>query len=69
MMIYILLMVGIENNGNIPEMSVCGINFLFSVGGDDKKNSSSWILKNGSIITKKDYGGLFITYLSKSKLK
>ena len=30
---------------NIPEMSVSGINFLFSVGGDDKKNSSSWILR------------------------
>jgi len=29
---------------NIPEMSVSGINFLFSVGGDDKKNSSSCIL-------------------------
>ena len=26
-------------------MSVKGINFIFSVGGDDKKNSSSWILK------------------------
>ena len=31
--------------GNIPEMSVQGVEFLFSVGGDDKKNSSSWILK------------------------
>ena len=26
-------------------MSVEGIEFIFSVGGDDKKNSSSWILK------------------------
>ena len=37
---------GDRNDGNIPEMSVDGIEFLFSVGGDDKKNSSSWILKN-----------------------
>ena len=37
---------GDRNQGNIPEMSVEGIEFLFSVGGDDKKNSSSWILKN-----------------------
>ena len=37
---------GDRNDGNIPEMSVDGIKFLFSVGGDDKKNSSSWILKN-----------------------
>jgi len=36
---------GDRNKGNIPEMSVDGINFIFSVGGDDKKNSSSWILK------------------------
>ena len=33
---------------NIPEMKVKGINFSFSVGGDDKKNSSSWILKEWS---------------------
>ena len=37
---------GDRNDGNIPEMAVDGIKFLFSVGGDDKKNSSSWILKN-----------------------
>ena len=36
---------GDRNQENIPEMSVKGIKFLFSVGGDDKKNSSSWILK------------------------
>ena len=35
---------GDRNNTNIPEMSVEGIKFLFSVGGDSKKNSSSWIL-------------------------
>ena len=37
---------GDRTNSNIPEMSVSDIEFLFSVGGDDKKNSSSWILKN-----------------------
>ena len=37
---------GDRNKSNIPEMTVDGIEFLFSVGGDDKKNSSSWILKN-----------------------
>ena len=35
---------GDRNNKNIPDLSVDGIKFLFSVGGDDKKNSSSWIL-------------------------
>ena len=34
---------GDRNKENIPEMTVEGINFLFSVGGDKKKNSSSWI--------------------------
>ena len=37
---------GDRNNKNIPEMSVSGIEFLFSIGGNDKKNSSSWILNN-----------------------
>ena len=36
---------GDRGKDNIPEMEVEGINFQFSVGGDDKKNSSSWILK------------------------
>ena len=36
---------GDRNKGNIPEMSVEGVELIFSVGGDDKKNSSSWILK------------------------
>ena len=36
---------GDRNKGNIPEMSVEGVEFIFSVGGDDKENSSSWILK------------------------
>lgn len=37
---------GDRNKSNIPEMSVEGVEFLFSIGGDDKKNSSSWILKD-----------------------
>ena len=37
---------GDRNKENIPEMEVNDVEFLFSVGGDDKKNSSSWILKN-----------------------
>ncbi len=37
---------GDRTQKNIPEMSVSGIHFQFGVGGDDKKNSSSWILKD-----------------------
>ena len=29
---------------NIPEMTVQDVEFVFGVGGEDKKNSSSWIL-------------------------
>ena len=36
---------GDRNHENIPEMSVDGVEFLFDIGGSDKKNSSSWILK------------------------
>ena len=36
---------GDRTKENIPEMSVRGINFVFGVGGEDKKNSSSWILQ------------------------
>ena len=41
---------GDRNSENIPEMKIYGENpniyFEFNVGGDFKKNSSSWILKN-----------------------
>ena len=37
---------GDRNKENIPEMKVSGIEFKFGVGGSDKKNSSSWILKD-----------------------
>lgn len=30
---------------NIPEMTVSGIDFVFGVGGENKANSSSWILE------------------------
>ena len=38
---------GDRTKDNIPEMDVSDTNleFVFSVGGDDKKNSSSWILE------------------------
>ena len=37
---------GDRKKENIPEKSVDNIKFVFGVGGDNKKNSSSWILKN-----------------------
>lgn len=35
---------GDRTQENIPEMSVKGVTFAFGVGGDNKANSSSWIL-------------------------
>jgi cytidyltransferase-like protein len=36
---------GDRNKSNIPEMELTEINFKFGVGSEEKKNSSSWILK------------------------
>jgi cytidyltransferase-like protein len=36
---------GDRTRENIPEMSVSGVEFVFGVGGNDKSNSSSWILQ------------------------
>lgn len=36
---------GDRTDKNIPEMSETGVEFVFGVGGEDKKNSSSWILE------------------------
>ena len=37
---------GDRSEDNIPEKNVEGIKFIFGVGGTNKKNSSSWLLKN-----------------------
>lgn len=36
---------GDRTKENIPEMVIDDVEFVFGVGGDDKKNSSSWILE------------------------
>ena len=42
---------------NIPEMAVSDVEFVFGVGGEDKKNSSSWILKDWAAPkTPRDWG-------------
>jgi cytidyltransferase-like protein len=37
---------GDRTKDNIPEMVFDDVEFIFGVGGEDKRNSSSWILKN-----------------------
>jgi len=60
---------GDRNDGNIPEMSVDGIEFLFSVGGDDKKNSSSWILKNWHYYHEERLWGSFYNLFEEDQVK
>ena len=60
---------GDRNEGNIPEMSVDGINFLFSVGGDNKKNSSSWILKNWQYYHEERLWGSFYNLFEEEQVK
>lgn len=58
---------GDRNEKNIPEMKVNGINFAFGVGGDDKKNSSSWILKNWQYYHEKRIWGEFYNLFEDDK--
>jgi cytidyltransferase-like protein len=37
---------GDRTQDNIPEMVIDNVEFVFGVGGEDKKNSSSWILED-----------------------
>ena len=60
---------GDRNKENIPEMSVDGVEFLFSVGGDDKKNSSSWILKEWQYYHEKRIWGSFYNLFEKDNVK
>ena len=45
---------GDRSEENIPEKNVEVIKFIFGVGGTNKKNSSSWILKNWQYDSKGD---------------
>lgn len=60
---------GDRNKENIPEMLVSGINFKFSVGGDDKKNSSSWILKEWQYYHEERLWGSFYNLFVEDNIK
>ena len=60
---------GDRNQGNITEMSVEGVEFLFSVGGDDKKNSSSWILKKWQYYHEERLWGSFYNLFEDDQVK
>ena len=52
---------GDRTKSNIPEMQINNkrLSFKFGVGGEDKKNSSSWILKEWKYFTEKRVWGEF----------
>ncbi len=60
---------GDRNQDNIPEMSLKDIEFLFSVGGDDKKNSSSWILKDWQYYHEERIWGSFYNLFEENQVK
>ena len=58
---------GDRGKENIPEMSVTGILFEFGVGGNDKMNSSSWILKQWKYENERRVWGEFLIYLKMTR--
>jgi len=60
---------GDRNKENIPEMLVDGIEFIFSVGGDNKKNSSSWILKEWQYYSEERLWGSFYNLFEEEQVK
>lgn len=60
---------GDRNRENIPEKSIEGIDFVFSVGGDSKKNSSSWILKKWQYYHEERLWGQFYNLFEEQSVK
>lgn len=60
---------GDRNAKNIPESSVSGVELAFSVGGDNKKNSSSWILKEWAYQSEERIWGKFFNLYESKGLK
>ena len=56
---YVFCNGGDRGKDNIPEMDVEGYEFEFAVGGDNKANSSSWILKEWQYPTVRRVWGEF----------
>lgn len=66
---YIFCNGGDRTKDNIPEMSVEGYTFEFGVGGNDKSNSSSWILKEWKYPTERRVWGEFSNLFQDSAVK
>ena len=60
---------GDRQKDNIPEMDVEGVEFVFGVGGNNKANSSSWILKEWQQPTKSRLWGKYSDLFRDSAVK
>ncbi len=60
---------GDRDKDNIPEMTIDGVEFVFGVGGIDKKNSSSWILKKWKYYTEERIWGSFANLFDEKRVK
>jgi cytidyltransferase-like protein len=60
---------GDRDKKNIPEMSVFDVNFIFCVGGNDKKNSSSWILNKWQYYFEERQWGSFFNLFETKNVK
>jgi len=60
---------GDRNKKNIPEMVVPNINFIFGVGGENKMNSSSWILNKWQYYFEERQWGSFFNLFETKNLK
>jgi len=66
---YVFCNGGDRGKDNIPEMDVEGYEFEFAVGGDNKANSSSWILKEWKYPTERRVWGEFSDLFQDSAVK
>jgi len=60
---------GDRGRENTPEMSVNNVKFIFGVGGNDKKNSSSWILKKWQYYFEERLWGSFYNLFEEDHVK
>ncbi len=60
---------GDRDENNIPEMSIKEIQFVFGVGGSDKKNSSSWILQKWKRYAEDRVWGSFTNLFQENQVK
>ncbi|MDC3161534.1 adenylyltransferase/cytidyltransferase family protein [Gammaproteobacteria bacterium] len=60
---------GDRNSDNIPEMAVKDITFKFGIGGEEKKNSSSWLLKNWKFDNEKRVWGSYYNFYDSKEVK